>query len=77
MKYNKSTLFLFYHTALPQFVSLQSNFVQSRIYVSFLNKSTDLKSSKESLKLIQELRAQGSQSGIYITASGHCEAALA
>ena len=36
-------LCLVYHTALPQFVSFPNNFVLSRIYVSFLNKSTDLK----------------------------------
>ena len=40
---NKSVLFLFYQTGLPLFVSFQSNFAQSRIYLSFLYKSTDLK----------------------------------
>ena len=65
-QYNKSILFilcLVYHTALPQFVSFLSNFVQSRIYVSFLSKSTDLKFLQRRSKFSANLRAQASQGG--------------
>ena len=59
------------HTAFPHFVSFPNNFVQSRIYMTFLTKSADLKFLQRPNQTLWNLRAQASQSGLYSVIVNH------
>ena len=75
MLYNKSILILSHHTALPQFVSFQSNFAQSRIYMFFLISEVSPRKVQDWFKTDSKnsRRPQGSQGSIHSKAFGHCE----